>query len=93
MDPLDRTGKLGARPIVGAAADLLIAEVEALYAGEGPPARKTLTVCAADGVERIRLGGLFIECAICGTRQPQSRSRQSPEARRVWVGMHLLCPE
>ncbi|MDB4935675.1 MAG: hypothetical protein JWP87_2647 [Labilithrix sp.] len=66
-------------------------EVEALYAGDGPPARTTLTVCASDGTPRIRLGRLFIECAVCGTRQPQSQSRQSPEARRKWVDMHLLC--
>jgi hypothetical protein len=82
-----------ARPIVGPEAEALILEVEALYAGEGPPARKTLTVCAPDGAPRIRLGGLFIECAVCGTRQPQSRTRQSPEARRQWVAMHLRCPE
>lgn len=85
--------KSGAGAIVGAEATELIDAVEALYAGDGPPARKTLTVCAKDGVERIRLCRLFIECAICGTRQPQSQSRQSPEARRIWVDMHLRCPD
>ncbi|CAN5923471.1 hypothetical protein BH11MYX4_BH11MYX4_45980 [soil metagenome] len=83
----------GARPITGAEADRIVAEVEALYAGEGPPARQTSVVRASDGAERIRLGGLFIECAVCGTRQPQSRTRQAPEARRQWVAMHLLCPD
>jgi hypothetical protein len=78
-------------PIVGAEAEALIDEVEALYAGEGPPPRTTLVVRARDGVERIRLGGLFIECAVCGERQPQSRTRQSPPARRQWVAMHLAC--
>jgi hypothetical protein len=82
-----------ARSIVGPEADALVAEVEALYAGEGPPARKTLTVCATDGAPRIRLGRLFIECPICGTRQPQSQSRQAPEARKLWVAMHLRCPD
>jgi hypothetical protein len=82
------------RPVVGADADALVLEVEALYAGKGPPPRKTLTVHAPDGSgPRIRLAGLFIECAVCGTRQPQSRSRQSPEARQLWVRMHLRCTQ
>jgi hypothetical protein len=81
------------RPVAGAEADALVRDVEALYAGDGPPARTTTIVCAADGSPRIRLGRLFIECAVCGTRQPQSQSRQSPEARRLWVGMHLRCPD
>jgi hypothetical protein len=71
----------------------LVQAVEALYAGDGPPARKTLVVSAADGTPRIRLGRLFIACAVCGARTPQSQSRQSPEARRVWVTMHLRCPD
>ena len=82
-----------ARSIVGAEADALVADVESLYAGDGPPARKTLSVSASDGVERIRLGRLFIECMVCGTRQPQSQSRQSPDARKTWVSMHLRCPD
>jgi len=82
-----------AHPIVGDDADAVVLEVEALYGSKGPPPRKTLTVHAPDGSgPRIRLGGLFIECAVCGTRQPQSRSRQSPEARQLWVRMHLRCP-
>ena len=81
-----------AEPVPPAEADALVREVERLYA-DGPPARKTLVVHAADGSPRIRLGRLFIECAICGTRQPQSQSRQSPEARRLWVAMHLRCPD
>ena len=80
-------------PIEATEAPVLVAEVEALYAGEGPPARKTRVVSAADGTPRIRLGRLFIECAVCGARSPQSQSRQSPEARRLWVGMHLRCPD
>jgi hypothetical protein len=76
-----------------AEAEVLVGEVEAHYAGDGPPARKTLVVSAAAGTPRIRLGRLFIECAVCGTRQPQSQSRQSPEARRLWVAMHLRCPD
>lgn len=83
----------GAQPLSGDAALAIVDAVEALYAGDGPPPRKTLTVEAADGVPRIRLGRLFMECAICGTRQPQSQSRQVPEARRLWVSMHLGCPE
>lgn len=71
--------------------DEVVAAVERLYAGAGPPPRQTQVVRSRDGVERIRLGGLFIECAVCGTRQPQSRSRQSPEARQLWVRMHLVC--
>ena len=71
----------------------IVADVEALYAGDGPPPRTTSVVRADDGSERIRLGGLFIECAVCGTRQPQSRSRQSPEARRQWVAMHVRCSD
>lgn len=81
------------RPVAGIEAAALIREVEALYAGDGPPARKTLTVSTSDGVERVRLGRLFIECAVCGTRQPQSRTRQSAEARQRWVAMHLRCPD
>jgi hypothetical protein len=80
-------------PVEGAEADMLVGEVEALYAGDGPPARKTLVVSSADGTARIRLGRLFIECAVCGCRSPQSHSRQSPEARRLWVAMHLRCPD
>jgi hypothetical protein len=82
-----------ARAIGGPEAERIASEVDRLYAGDGPPARTTLVVHAADGTERIRLGGLFIACAVCGTRQPQSRSRQSPEARRQWVLMHLRCPD
>ncbi len=89
----DSTPPSRARSIVGAEADAIVAQVEALYAGDGPPARKTLSVSAADGVERIRLGRLFMECPVCGTRQPQSQSRQSPEARKIWVAMHLRCPD
>lgn len=81
------------RAIEGPEAEVLVREVEALYEGDGPPARKTLVVSAADGTPRIRLGRLFIECAVCGARSPQSQSRQSPEARRLWVAMHLRCPD
>jgi hypothetical protein len=81
------------RPIEPAEAEVLVREVEALSAGEGPPPRKTLVVSAADGTARIRLGRLFIECAVCGARTPQSQTRQSPEARRLWVAMHLRCPD
>ena len=81
------------RPVQAAEVDILVGEVEALYAGDGPPARKTLVVSTADGTPRIRLGRLFIECAVCEQRSPQSQSRQSPEARRVWVAMHLRCPD
>ncbi len=80
-------------PIDGAEAERLVRDVEALYDGDGPPPRKTLVVSAADGTPRIRLGRLFIECAVCETRSPQSQSRQSPEARRLWVAMHLRCPD
>ena len=80
-------------PISGAEGERIVGEVEALYAGEGPPPRTTSVVRANDGTERIRLGGLFIECAVCLERQPQSRSRQSPDARRQWVRMHLSCRE
>jgi hypothetical protein len=80
-------------PIGEAEGERIVAEVEALYAGEGPPPRTTSVVRADDGTERIRLGGLFIECAACHERQPQSRSRQSPDARRQWVRMHLACLE
>lgn len=82
-----------ARPVQAAEVDVLVGEVEALYAGDGPPARKTLVVSTADGTPRIRLGRLFIECAVCEQRSPQSQSRQSPEARRLWVAMHLRCPD
>lgn len=80
------------RSIVGAEADALVSEIEALYA-KGLPARTRLTVAAQDGEVRIHLGRLFIECAVCGVRCPQSQSRQSPEARRVWIAMHLRCPD
>lgn len=84
---------MSARALDGAEADALVEEVEALYAGDGPPPRRVLTVTAPDGTPRIRLGGLFIECAVCGAHQPQSRTRQSPPARRAWVRMHLRCPD
>ncbi|MDB4943565.1 MAG: hypothetical protein JWP97_3099 [Labilithrix sp.] len=80
-------------PVPGDEVEDVVSAVEALYEGEGPPPRKTLVVASRDGTERIRLGGLFIECAVCGTRQPQSRSRQSPPARQAWVRMHLRCPD
>ena len=83
-----------ARPIVGAEAEALVRTIEALYEGEGLPARKVLTIDAPDGSgPRIRLGRLFIECVVCGMRQPQSKTRKSPEARRLWIEMHLRCPE
>ncbi|MDB4996205.1 MAG: hypothetical protein JWM74_3637 [Myxococcaceae bacterium] len=78
---------------MGAEAEALVRAVESHYAGEGPPPRTTSSVRATDGEERIRLGRLFLECAICGTRQPQSASRQAPEARRTWVAIHLRCTE
>ncbi len=81
------------RSILGAEAEALVQAVEAHYEGEGPPPRATSSVRAVDGEERIRLGRLFLECAICGTRQPQSMSRQAPEARRIWVAIHLRCTE
>ena len=71
----------------------IIAAVERLYAGTGPAPRTSHEVHAPDGTLRFRLGGLWIECSVCGYRQPQSRSRQSPEARQAWVDMHLRCPE
>ena len=83
----------GAQPLSGAAARAIVEAVEAVYAGGGPPPRKTLTIEAADGVPRVRLARLFMECAICGTRQPQSQSRQAPDARRIWISMHVGCPE
>ena len=69
----------------------IVDAVEALYAGSGPAPRTTHEVRARDGTLRLRLGGLFLECAVCGMHVPQSRSRQSPEARRLWVAMHLEC--
>jgi hypothetical protein len=84
---------VSARPVQAAEVDILVGEVEALYEGDGPPARKTLVVSTADGTPRIHLGRLFIACAVCEQRSPQSQSRQSPEARRVWVAMHLRCPD
>jgi hypothetical protein len=84
---------LAARSITGAEAEALVAEVEALYEGDGPPPRKILTVSDSDGVARIQLGRLFIACPVCGTRQPQSQSRQAPEARKIWLLMHLRCPD
>lgn len=80
------------RPIEGEEAEAIVAEVEALFADAGPAPRTTHEVRARDGSLRLRAGGLFLECAVCGFRQPQSRSRQSPEARRLWVAMHLRCP-
>ncbi len=71
----------------------VLAAVEAIYANGGPAPRTTHDVVAPDGTLRFRMGGLFMECVVCGFRQPQSRSRQSPEARRLWVEMHLRCPE
>ena len=69
----------------------LVMAVEALYDGAGPKARATTAVSEADGTLRFRLGRLFMECAVCGMRQPQSQSRQSKEARKLWVRMHLDC--
>ena len=71
----------------------VVAAVERLYAGAGPPPRTSHEVHAPDGTLRFKLGGLWIACTVCGHRQPQSRSRQSPEARQAWVDMHLRCPE
>ncbi len=51
------------RSIVGAEAEALVREIEALYA-KGLPARTKLTVAAQDGEVRIHLGRLFIECAV-----------------------------
>ena len=89
----DSPSPSAARSITGAEAERIVEAVEALYEDGGPPARTTSVVRAEDGTERIRLGGLFIECAVCGQRQPQSRSRQAPSARRQWVSMHLRCPD
>ncbi len=68
----------------------IIAAVDAIYAGEGPPPRTTVPVIV-DGAPRFLVNGLFLECCACDVRIPQSRSRQSPEARGLWVRFHLAC--
>lgn len=83
-----------ARPVRDPAAIAsVVLAIDALYASGGPAPRTTHDVRAPDGTLRFRVGGLFMECVVCGFRQPQSRTRQSPEARRLWVEMHLRCPE
>lgn len=69
----------------------LVEAVEAHFAGEGPRAREVIEVHDDDGLLRFRLGGLFLECVACGMRVPQSRSRQSSDARRTWVALHSTC--
>lgn len=64
----------------------IIEEVEAIYAGGGPPARSSVVVGG-----RIKVSRLAIECLACGMKTPQSRSRQAPAARRLWVELHLAC--
>lgn len=64
----------------------LVAEIEAIYANGGPPPRTAVVVG-----ERFRVSGLALECLGCGMKVPQSRTRQAPEARRLWLEMHLDC--
>lgn len=70
-------------------AEEIIACVDTIYA-DGPPPRTTVPV-VVDGAPRFLVNGLFLECCACGVRIPQSRSRQSPEARALWVRFHLAC--
>lgn len=72
-----------------AEAEAIVAQVDAIYS-EGPPPRTTVPVVVS-GVTLFLVNGLFLECSTCGTRVPQSRSRQSPPARALWLRFHLRC--
>ncbi|HEX7600502.1 MAG TPA: hypothetical protein VF316_02810 [Polyangiaceae bacterium] len=67
----------------------VIARVDALYR-DGLPPRTTVPVLV-DGTPRFLVNGLFLECLACGHRVPQSRTRQSPPARALWIHHHLGC--
>lgn len=69
--------------------DEVIARVDAIYQ-DGPPPRTTVPVIV-DGTTRFLVNGLFLECIACGHRVPQSRTRQSPPARALWLRFHLRC--
>lgn len=69
--------------------DETIARIDALYR-EGLPPRTTVPV-VVDGATRFLVNGLFLECTGCGMRVPQSRTRQAPEARALWVRFHARC--
>jgi hypothetical protein len=72
-----------------AEADEVVAAVDAIYRN-GPPPRTTVPLVVG-GVTLFLVNGLFLECTACGTRVPQSRSRQSPSARALWLRLHLQC--
>lgn len=74
-------------PMDEVTAEEIVARVTEIYAG-GPPPRTTVPVDVA-GVPRFLVNGLFLECCVCSTRIPQSRTRRSPEARALWLRFHL----
>jgi hypothetical protein len=70
--------------------DGLVEQVDALWAG-GPPARGVVAVIEQDGVIYFRVRALSLTCEGCGAVVPQSRTRVSPEARRLWLLHHAGC--
>jgi hypothetical protein len=69
--------------------DEIIAQVDETYR-DGPPPRTTVPLVVL-GKTFFLMNGLFLECCGCATRVPQSRTRQSPPARALWIRMHLDC--
>jgi hypothetical protein len=68
--------------------DAIVHEVERAY--ESIPPRTTIPISIA-GVTYFLVNGRFLECTGCKMRVPQSRTRQSPSARDLWIRIHVSC--
>jgi hypothetical protein len=63
--------------------------VDAVYAEGLPPG--SVRVVERDGVRYFEIRPLALRCLGCGVSVPQSRTRVSVEARRLWVLHHSGC--
>ncbi len=87
MEPAGETD--GARE---ARRERLVCQVDALWA-DGPPARGVVVAIADRGVTYFQVRALMLRCEGCGTSVPQSRTRVSAEARRIWLLFHARCTD
>jgi hypothetical protein len=70
----------------------LVAQVDALWLN-GPPARGVVAKIELEGVVYFEVRALSLRCEGCGSVVPQSRSRISSSARRIWLLHHVACSE
>jgi hypothetical protein len=73
-------------------AEALVREVDALWAN-GPPARGVVVTIERGGASYFEVRALSLRCVGCDLTVPQSRSRISRDARRIWLLFHARCTD